>query len=159
MHEGGDYWAGQTNRDSDGNIVNSNWRVRNLFYAIGGNDQSRIYFDFSCFCIRNDGAVGYNDASSIIEAIDVGYITALRVDEWFALLALAGGSRVRGCQVARAKGRPNANDAIDSFCSNVPEVSMPKENLILSILSFLLLYYYRNREEFSNFFRLKASYI
>jgi hypothetical protein len=161
MHGGGDYWAGNTNQDSGGDAVNYSWGNGDLISAIFGNDGgSFTYFDFGCFCFRTIDfeTVGYNGALSIIEAIDQGYITALTGTEWNTLLAFSGGNtRVRGCQVARAKGRPSANSAIDNYCGNVPEAPIPKELFFLSILSFLFIYCYHNREEFSNLTLFKKS--
>ncbi len=79
MYGGGDYWAGQTNRDSDGNVVDRKWNRNNLNKALNNLDGDRYE---SNGIWQNGTAIGYNGILAVLNAIEAGYLFNLEKNEW-----------------------------------------------------------------------------
>jgi hypothetical protein len=137
MHGGGDYWAGNT-LNSEGDVIFGNWWVGELGIALWG-------LNLPGFEI---GYVGFDD---VLNAIEDGYIVDLSFAEWFTIFVNANNpdKLETACRVAFKKGNEQVKEyALSRGCS--PQVPIPKELLFLSILSFLLVFYFHNREELSS---------
>jgi hypothetical protein len=137
MHGGGDYWAGNTNQNSDGDTVDQDWGYFDLLLQL-----ILPQFDFG---------VGYTDIGSLLNAIENGFVTNLSQGEWSLVINFAAGigDEERACDLARESGTNGTNAANNN--NNCPdEVPLPNELLFICIVSFLIILYYHNRKELLN---------
>jgi hypothetical protein len=150
-HGGGDLQAGYTN-----NILAAPgfWNSADLttvlnggkdFYLDGTYDRAIDYYELG------DG--GY---SSVKKGIQSNYYLFLSQSEWEAFINYASlpliNDKSDACSLALEKGRGRGRRAYNNLC-----LPLPKELLFLSILSFLFIYYYHNRKEFSKLTLFKKS--
>ncbi len=125
MHGGGDYWAGQTNRLFGSPVF---WDNDDLKDALRNVNPISLP--------GNRFAIGY---FTIKLYIQLGRLSELDDNEWdtFIDAAILNNDKDDACALAEEDGYSS------DLC-----LPLPKELLILSVLSFLLIYYYQNREEF-----------
>jgi hypothetical protein len=146
IHGGGDYWAGNTydSDATDADIISEDWNGFALGNALFGIDGGRGFF--------RTQRIRINGFNNVITAIENNVIRDLDTGDWVAVL---GAGIVfdfeRACNVAYSKGGEIGAEVADDFGCEPPEAPLPKELIFLSILSFLLIYSYHNREEFSKF--------
>ena len=145
MYGGGDYWAGNTNQNSAGNSVDLNWTFLELQFALMG--------------VNTAGIGGYGNIYQVVTAIEQGWMTDLDYTEWYYVFIYAGNTgsaslTERACYAARNSNSDGQNAADDFSCpANVP---ISKELLFLIIFSFLGVYCFFKRDEFSKFINISS---
>ncbi len=102
---------------------------------------------------------GWQGYDNIVTAIESGFLERLTVSDWNTLINYIASDEVKLnaiCSLAR-EDIPNGEFAANNNTNCPDEVPVPSELFFLSILSFLFIYYYHNREEFSIFRFFKKS--
>jgi hypothetical protein len=142
MHGGGDYWSGTT-RFTDGKPFT--WKPYLLSYVLEPKWSTKNRLK------GIDAIGGFENIREIVFAIENKMIYGLNEWEWRLVLEYSQPDshlNARACAEAR-KINFLKPWLFTKFCSS-PSAPLPKELIFFSVLSFLLIFYFHNRKEFSN---------